>query len=416
MDTTQETRYHREVRATLDQVVELLDKQALVKELSSKQATHQQGLVETLVVRQQAAQIERRIEQLHPADLAFLIEGLPPARRTTIWDLVGRERRGAVLIELSDAVRGSLFAEMQESEIIGAVEHLASDDIADLVPSLPPDVVLALLRALDGKDRTEVQTVLSFPPGSVGSLMELDVPSIHGDVQVDVALRQIRRRGGLPERMDQIFVVDRTGALIGALPLRNLLIHEPEVAVGAIMTPEPLSFYTHDSANDAVQSFERYDLITAPVVNLHRQLVGVLTVDAVMDQLHEAVQRERLKQVGLREDEDLFAPIWKSGRNRWAWLAINLVAALVASRVIGAFEGTHRQACGARRAHADHRERRGQHRQPDRGPRDPRAGARSDRPRQSIALPPQGARDRARRRAPGAAVTKGTRPLGPFLA
>ncbi len=166
MDTTQETRYHREVRATLDQVVELLDKQALVKELSSKQATHQQGLVETLVVRQQAAQIERRIEQLHPADLAFLIEGLPPARRTTIWDLVGRERRGAVLIELSDAVRGSLFAEMQEREIIGAVEHLASDDIADLVPSLPPDVVLALLRALDGKDRTEVQTVLSFPPAA----------------------------------------------------------------------------------------------------------------------------------------------------------------------------------------------------------------------------------------------------------
>lgn len=209
------------------------------------------------------------------------------------------------------------------------------------VPSPPPDVVLALLRALDRKDRTEVQTVLSFPPGSVGSLMELDVPSIHGDVQVDVALRQIRRRGGLPERMDQIFVVDRTGALIGALPLRNLLIHEPEVAVGAIMTPGPLSFYTHDSANDAVQSFERYDLITAPVVNLHRQLVGVLTVDAVMDHINEAVQRERLKQGRpARGRGDLFAPIWKSGRNRWAWLAINLVAALVASRVIGAFEGT----------------------------------------------------------------------------
>jgi len=185
------------------------------------------------------------------------------------------ERRGAVLIELSDAVRGSLLADMQESEIIGAVEHLASDDIADLVPSLPPDVVLTLLRSLDRKDRTEVQTVLSFPPGSVGSLMELDVPSIHGDVKIEMALRQIRRRGGLPERMDQIFVVDRTGALVGALPLRSLLMHEPEVAVGAVMTPGPLSFSTHDSAHDAVQSFERYDLITAPVVNLHRQLVGV---------------------------------------------------------------------------------------------------------------------------------------------
>jgi magnesium transporter len=89
-----------------------------------------------------------------------------------------------------------------------------------------------------------------------------------------------------------------------------------------------------------VQAFERYDLRTAPVVNIHNQVVGVLSVDQVMDYVNESAQRERLSLVGLREDEDLFGSVWKSSRNRWTWLILNLMTAFIASRVIGLFEGT----------------------------------------------------------------------------
>ncbi|MFH0351942.1 MAG: magnesium transporter [Chromatiales bacterium] len=328
------------LKATLDQVVDLLNKQDLVSELTSRQATPRHELLQSLLVKQQLAEVQRRIAQLHPADLAFVLEGLPLDRRHVVWDLVRPEARGAVLLELSDAVRARLIADMQENEILGAVEHLESEDIADLVPSLSKDTVSALLDTLDREDRSEVQTMLEFPPGTVGSLMVLDVVTVREDVNLDVVLRYLRRRSGLPARIDHIVVVDRGGILQGLLPIRKLLVHDPDVKVHEVLVPDPIFFYTEDAATDAVQAFERYDIITAPVVNLHDRVVGMITVDAVMDYRRETTERDRLKQVGLNQDEDLFAPIWKSAKNRWAWLAINLVTAFIASRVIGVFEGT----------------------------------------------------------------------------
>ncbi|MBZ0172265.1 MAG: magnesium transporter, partial [Phycisphaerales bacterium] len=200
--------------------------------------------------------------------------------------------------------------------------------------------VLAIMSTLDSRDRSQVREVLAFPEGTVGALMEFDMVTVREDVALDVVLRYLRRLGELPEVVDQLFVVDRIGEFKGILRLKDLLTHDPEHLVGEVMIREPLVFSTDDPARDAVAAFERYDLVSAPVVNLHERLTGVLRVDAVMDFMSEAAENERLRQVGLREDEDLFAPMWRSTRNRWPWLAINLLTAFVASRVIGVFEGT----------------------------------------------------------------------------
>jgi len=153
--------------------------------------------LQSLLVKQQLAEVQRRIAQLHPADLAFVLEGLPLNRRHVVWDLVRPEALGAVLLELSDAVRTRLIAGMQENEILGAVEHLESEDIADLVPSLSKDTVSALFDTLDREDRSEVQTMLEFPPGTVNSLMVLDVVTVREVVNLDVVLRYLRRRSDL---------------------------------------------------------------------------------------------------------------------------------------------------------------------------------------------------------------------------
>jgi magnesium transporter len=248
-----------------------------------------------------------------------------------------------VLLELSAAVRSDLLSDMASHDIIHAAEHLDSDQIADLVPSLPRDAVFDLLNALDQKDRAEVQSVLSFPPGSVGSLMDLDVLSVREDVEMEVVLRYLRHRRDLPDQIDELVVMDRGGALRGVLPVKRLLTHDPETRVGDVMIRAPIAFRTDDSARDAVQIFERYDLRSAPVVNLHRQIVGVLGIDEVMDYVNESAYKDRLSQVGLKEDEDLFGPVWKSSRNRWTWLMLNLFTAFIASRVINVFEGTIQQ-------------------------------------------------------------------------
>lgn len=330
----------RDLRATLEAVVKLFDKQGLVATLATRETSPRAELVQTILAKQHLAELERKLGRLHPADIAYVLEGLPPERRRTAWAMVRAEVRGAVLLELSDAVRASLIAEMPEGELVGAVQYLGAEEIAYLLPSLQEETAWALLAALDREDRSEVQAMLAFPPGTVGALMELEVPTVREDEDLEAVLRSVRARGGLPERMDQLFVVDAEGTFKGALPLRKLLVHDPKLSVAEVMVKDTVSFNTDDPAALAVQAFERYDLITAPVLNLHRRLVGAVTVDAVMDHLNETVERERLKQVGLSEYEDLFASIWKSAKNRWGWLALNLVTAFAASRVIGAFEGS----------------------------------------------------------------------------
>jgi magnesium transporter len=340
MDIQEEVLQRHNLQATLDEINELLNKQELVSGFTARQEAPRQDLLQNLLARQQLAEIERTLARLHPADLAYVLEGLPPERREKVWNLIRPAQRGAVLLELSEAVRDHLISEMKGTDIIGAAEHLDSEQLADLVPSLPRDTVFELLNTLDQKDRAELQTVLAFPPGTVGALMDLDVITVREDVELEVVLRYLRQRKDIPDQTDQLCVVDRDGILKGLLPLRVLLIHDPETLVSEVMTREALAFHTDEAAAEAVSAFERYDLISAPVVNIHHRLVGILRVDEVMDFLNETVHRERLSQVGLSEDEDLFGPVWKSGRNRWTWLGLNLMTAFIASRVVGAFEGT----------------------------------------------------------------------------
>jgi magnesium transporter len=252
-------------------------------------------------------------------------------------------RRGGVLLELAEGVRDGLIETMPRQEIVEAAEHLDSDEIAYLVPSLPKDAVAAVMSRLDQGDRSQVREMLSFPEGTVGALMDFDMVTVRDDIDVEVVLRYLRRHEELPEPFDMVFVVDREGVLVGVLRLRDLLTNDPETPVTDIMVRDPLVFSTHDPAEEAVHAFERYDLVSAPVVNLHRKLAGVLHFAEVMDLISDMAESQQLAQVGLSEDEDLFAPVLRSASNRWPWLGLNLLTALIASRVIGAFEATIQQ-------------------------------------------------------------------------
>lgn len=332
--------HQRNLAETLRQVVDLLNKQQLVSDLVKKQDSPRHELVQTLVAKQQLAALQQKLQQLHPADLAYVLEQLPLRDRIKVWDLIEVPRYGAILLEVSDAVRTSLIDDLEQRELIHAIEYLDSDEIADLMPDLPSDMVRAVMKSLDQQDRAQVQSVLEFPEGSVGALMDFEMITVRQDVNLDVVLRYLRRRGEIPSGVDQLFVVDRTGVIQGTLKLNLLLISAPETMVAQLMDRDALFFYTHDSAAETAHAFERYDLISAPVVNLHQQVVGCLGIDAVMDFVEARASRERLSQVGLSEEEDLFAPLWRSARNRWLWLAINLMTAFFASRVIGMFEAT----------------------------------------------------------------------------
>ncbi|OEC36121.1 magnesium transporter [Pseudomonas cuatrocienegasensis] len=322
----------------LAQVVELLHRQRLVEDLTHRQDGVNQARVDNLVHRQNLVELQRKLDDLHSADVAYILEALPLDERLTIWQLVKAERDGDILLEVSDAVRETLIADMEDHEILAAAKEMDADELADLASELPRDVVHELMETLDAQQRERVRSALSYEEDQVGALMDFEMVTIREDVSLEVVLRYLRRLKELPGHTDKLFVVDYDGVLKGVLPVKRLLVNDPEKLVSTVMATDPVSFHPDEDGYDAAQAFERYDLISAPVVDKNGKLIGRLTIDEMVDLIREESESEVLNMAGLREEEDIFASVWKSLRNRWAWLAVNLVTAFMASRVIGLFE------------------------------------------------------------------------------
>ena len=327
-----------ELQARLSEVQTLLARHHLVEDLVHKQEMPRHELVESLVHKQHLNELRHKLDKMHPADVAYILEALPLDERLMVWDLVKAERDGEILLEVSDAVRETLIANMDSDELVAAAESLDADELADLAPDLPHEVIQDVFQSLSVEEREQLRAAMSYPEDSVGSIMDFEMVTVREDVTLEVVLRYLRRFDELPDHTDQLFVVDRDEHLRGVLPLDRLLINDPETVVGSIMLTDTLTLEPADEAETAAQAFERYDLVSAPVVDYHRKLVGRVTVATVVDFIREETENELLSQAGLKEGEDIFAPVWDSVKNRWAWLAVNLVTAFVASRVIGAFE------------------------------------------------------------------------------
>ena len=343
MSEPNEPHYTDNVQDHLQQVQHLLEKQALVENVVHQQEiprAERHELIDTLLHKRHLAELREKLGSLHSADIAYILEALPIDQRLLVWDLVKAERDGEILIEVSDAVRESLIATMSREELREAAEQLDTDEIADLAPDLPHAVMRDVFKSLSIGEREQLREAMSYPEDAVGALMDFDMVTIREDVTLEVVSRYLRRFEELPDHTDQLFILDRDDLFKGVLPLNRLLVNEPELAVSYLMITDTITLHPDDKADLASQAFERYDLVSAPVVDEDGKLVGRVTVNTVMDFIRAESESDVLNLAGLREEEDIFASVWKSAKNRWMWLALNLCTAFFASRVIGSFEGT----------------------------------------------------------------------------
>lgn len=325
------------LQESLALVQRLIERQRQLEDLVSRQEASEPP-TDPLAPYYNLEALRLKLEQLHPADVAHILEALPLEDRLLVWDQVGGARDGAILLEVSDAVRESLIEVMEHGELVNAAEQLDADELAELAPDMPRQVVYEVMGGLDEEERAQLQSALSYDEDKVGALMDFDLVKIRADVSCEVVLRYLRRFDELPAHTDKIFVIDDLGLLKGVLSIRKLLVSDPDALVAEVMATELVSFSPDEDAADAALAFERYDLITAPVVDEAGKLIGRLTVDEMVDVIREESDSEVLNLAGLKEEEDLFAPVIDSVKNRWAWLAINLCTAFIASRVIGVFE------------------------------------------------------------------------------
>ena len=181
---------------------------------------------------------DRMVDALHPAEVAHLLESLPPAQRAVAWQLVDADSQGDVLVELSEEVRSELRRGHGRQRTRRRDRGPAVDDLADLLAELPEAVTRQVLRSMDQRDRERVSSLLAYPEDRAGGLMNTDTVTVRADVPMDVVMRYLRMRGELPERTDCLFVVDRHDRYLGALPLMRLLTAEPEALASTGMDPE----------------------------------------------------------------------------------------------------------------------------------------------------------------------------------
>jgi magnesium transporter len=310
---------------------------AAIEPIVAKLHPQDGALIDTVPLAEQAREL---LDEMHPADIAYVLEGVPVEDRLWLWGLVDSEHEGEVLLEVSDAVRETLLADMDRSEIVAATQELEADEIADLAPDLPDDVVKEIVDSQGVTDRAQLQAALSYPEGTVGALMEFEVMSVYEDQDVEAALQVLRRYDELPGHTDALFVVDRDSRLKGRLVLNRLLVTNPDVRIAGIYDSDVTSFVPESDADEAAQAFERYELICAPVTDAQGRVIGRVTVDTVLEYVRDRQEQQEFGKVGLREEEDIFASVWESAKNRGPWLALNLCTAFIASRVVGLFEGS----------------------------------------------------------------------------
>lgn len=293
--------------------------------------------------RENAAQrdaLEQDIRQLHAADLADILEALPEEERQALWRLVPNERRGLVLVEASETVWASLTEEMSDRDILRAIEPLDIDDQVWLARYLPRDLTGRLLATVEPGLRARMLSVVQFDRDRVGRVMDFNILTVRDDVTLATVQRYLRKHKSMPGGTDKIFITNDDNLLLGELLLTDILLNKPKTLVSEVMNARPTTFQLNDKAEDAASAFERYNLISAAVTDAKGRLIGRITIEDIIDLVNAENESNIRKMGGISQEEDVFAPVRKSVRKRWAWLAINLCTAFVASRVIGLFEGT----------------------------------------------------------------------------
>ena len=285
-------------------------------------------------------EVRRMLRAMRPAEVAHLIESSPPRARNILWKLINKDEEGDILKYLNDEIAVDFLRHRDTQDIIDNVEDFDIDDVADLLQELPRTVTIRVLEAMDDQNRQRIEAVLSYDEDTAGGLMNPDSITVRPDITLDVVLRYLRLHDELPDMTDSILVVSRRDKFIGVIPLTKLIISDPSMSVRDAMLTDVTAIPAETPATDVAKLFEQQDLVSAPVVDSDGRLLGRITIDDVVDVIREEADHSLMSMAGLDEDEDTFAPVFKTTKRRSVWLGINLLTALLASGVIGLFEET----------------------------------------------------------------------------
>jgi magnesium transporter len=296
--------------------------------------------VRKLVSRGASANAHRILEKLHPADVAQVLADLPEAYRLKTFRVVFRRDlnlAAAALSELGVERSATLVPRLEPAEISQLLQELDPDDAAEFLSELPEELREEVLGGMRSREASDVEDLLQYPEQTAGRIMSPKVFSVPEDTTIGETIKRLQESPDV-EMVFYIYVVDGHGTLVGVLSLRQLLQRRPEALLSEVMVTDVLRVRTEMDQEEVAQLVASYNILAVPVVNQQGKLVGVITVDDIIDVIKEEATEDMYRMAGLGVSESVFTKAPRSIRMRMPWLAVNLATAFLAAWVVSLFE------------------------------------------------------------------------------
>lgn len=282
----------------------------------------------------------KKLVQKHPADIADELEDLPEETALKILRQLPREIEVDSLEEMEPKDSAELLGDLGIEEAAKILEKMAPDNAADLLEELTHHKQEALLDAMKIKASQVLSTLLAYPEDTAGTIMSPEVISLPKDMSAEEAIEELRRKAEKAETINYVYVTDQKERLLGVLSLRNLTLASPDTKLEDILNPEVHTLQADMDREEVARLFDKYDYLALPVVDDENHLLGVVTVDDIIDVIQEEVTEDIHGMVGVSGEESVFSPWTFSFKKRLPWLYINLATAFIAASVVGAFQNT----------------------------------------------------------------------------
>ncbi|MCK9279430.1 MAG: magnesium transporter [Melioribacteraceae bacterium] len=296
--------------------------------------------ISVLLEEEAGESVKNIFASLHPADIAEIINHIKLDEAIYAFNLLTTEVAGEVVIELDEDLREKILRGIEPGKIADIVDELDSDDAVDIVSDLPEDVAFHVLDNIDKEYSDDVKELLKYREDSAGGIMSTDFISVPSDATVKDAIEQVRLNADEFEHIYHIYVINSVEKLLGFVLLKSLLLNPLDTKVKSIMEDELLTVNPELDQEEVANLMEKYDLVTIPVINSEGVMLGRITIDDVVDVIHEEAAEDIQKFAGLSEEEEMSHSSFKISRNRLPWLLVALVGELVSAMVLSNFQAS----------------------------------------------------------------------------
>jgi magnesium transporter len=297
--------------------------------------------IKRLLRRGATTNLRKIVNKTHAADLSIVFRSLPMPQQLQLLDMIGdTEKKGVLFSELEEDTFAALSNELELEDIVEVLEQMPSDDVADLIGRLPDEKADAILEKMKKEGSEEIEGLLKYDDDTAGGIMVTDFIALPQELTARNAIEKIQTEYHDVEMPFYLYVVDEYGKLVGVISLRQLVVVVPETPLRQFMTKDVFAVGTDVDQEEVANLVERYDILAVPVVDENHRLVGIVTVDDVIDIFRDEATEDILKMAGVGDEFVETQTVFRSTKTRLPWLLASCIGGVVAFFIIGRFEGT----------------------------------------------------------------------------